>query len=166
MKLPGVAGDRTLSEQELATLVRNLAADEETWRPLVQFSADHRGYRQLARTDHVDIWILGWLEGQDTGFHDHDVSAAAIAVVEGSVVEERLALGRPNTRNELAAGDVLSLDASCIHRMYSETAAPAITIHAYSPVPQRNGAYIVDEDGTLRRQAQDADEELTPLAVA
>jgi hypothetical protein len=29
----------------------------------------------------------------DTGFHDHDDSAAAITVVDGAITEERLALG-------------------------------------------------------------------------
>ena len=103
---------RVLTEPELAALVRGLGR-RIAWRPLVRFDAERRGYYQLLRTDHVDIWVLGWLKGQDTGFHDHDVSAAAIAVVEGGVVEERLAIGRPNLRHEMATGDVVSLDETC-----------------------------------------------------
>jgi predicted metal-dependent enzyme (double-stranded beta helix superfamily) len=166
VELQGVAPNRTLTEDELAVLVARLAEDEPLWRSLVHFDDGCRGFRQLLRTDHVDVWVLTWRRGDDTGFHDHDVSAAAIAVVEGEVVEERLVFGGPPVRHELAAGGVLSLDATCIHRMYSESDAMAITIHAYSPVPQRNGAYEISADGTLHRRAQDADDELSPFVAA
>jgi predicted metal-dependent enzyme (double-stranded beta helix superfamily) len=166
VELPVAVSDRTLTEDELRSLVARLAEDETLWRSLVHFDDGHRGYRQLLRTDHVDVWVLSWRKGDDTGFHDHDVSAAAIAVVEGAVVEERMVFGGPPVRHDLSAGDVLSLDATCIHRMYSKSDETAITIHAYSPVPQRNGSYVVSADGTLHRRAQNADEELSPFLAA
>jgi predicted metal-dependent enzyme (double-stranded beta helix superfamily) len=166
VELPGALADRTLTEDELAALVARLAEDEPLWRSLIHFDDGCRGFRQLLRTEHVDVWVLTWRKGDDTGFHDHDVSAAAIAVVEGEVVEERLVFGGAPVRHDLPAGAVLSLDATCIHRMYSDSDATAVTIHAYSPVPQRNGAYVVSEDGTLHRRAQNADEELSPFLAA
>ena len=39
------------------------------------------------------MWVITWTNGNDTGFHDHDVSGGAVAVVEGEIVEERLVVG-------------------------------------------------------------------------
>ena len=52
-----------------------------------------RAFEQLWRDEHVDVWVISWTNGNDTGFHDHDVSRGAVAVVEGEVIEERLVLG-------------------------------------------------------------------------
>jgi hypothetical protein len=45
-------------------------------------------------------------------------------------------------------------------------AAPAVTIHAYSPPRRRMGAYVVDAgNAVLRRELLREDEELRPLTV-
>ena len=36
-----------------------------------------------------DIWLICWTNQQDTGFHDHDLSAGAVHIVEGELVEDR-----------------------------------------------------------------------------
>jgi hypothetical protein len=49
--------------------------------------------------EHMTGWLICWMDEHDTGFHDHDRSAGAVAVVGGQVREERLALdGRPRDR--------------------------------------------------------------------
>ena len=52
-----------------------------------------RVYEQIWDDDDVNAWVICWSEDQDTGFHDHDNSAAAIAVISGQLREERLRLG-------------------------------------------------------------------------
>ena len=90
--------DRDLDLPALRRLVGEIGADPSMWRELVNLDAEHRHYAQLWRDDHVDIWVISWMNGHDTGFHDHDLSSGAVAVVEGELVEERMALGGPPRR--------------------------------------------------------------------
>ena len=71
----------------------DFAARPESWRPLVRHDPGERTYVQLHRDEQVELYLVCWMPGHDTGFHDHDESAAAITVVEGEVSEERLAIG-------------------------------------------------------------------------
>ncbi|MGA9860189.1 MAG: hypothetical protein WBQ18_20145, partial [Solirubrobacteraceae bacterium] len=52
-------------------------------------------------------WVICWSEDQDTGFHDHDESAAGIAVVSGRVREDRLTLGGRTGAYRTGAGGQL-----------------------------------------------------------
>ena len=125
-----------------------------------------RHFEQLWRDDHVDVWVITWTNGNDTGFHDHDVSSGAVAVVEGELIEERLVIGGAPRRLHHRAGETFDFDASHVHRMHQDSAAPAVSIHAYSPPLWRMGAYSVELDGTLRRQSISYAEELRPVAAA
>ena len=83
---------------ELVELVERLAAEPDRWRHLVSHRPDARTYEQLHRDDHVAVWLICWMNDHDTGFHDHDLSAGALAVAAGAVREERLVLGGPPAR--------------------------------------------------------------------
>jgi hypothetical protein len=147
----------------LEALVRDLAADPGVWEHLVRHSPDQRVYEELRRDDDVAVWLICWMEDHDTGFHDHDVSSGAVAVVSGMVAEDRLALsGAPVTR-EVGEGDAFTFSAADIHRVRHVGDAPAVTIHAYSPPLWRMGAYEVLPDGELRRHSLSYAEELRPL---
>jgi predicted metal-dependent enzyme (double-stranded beta helix superfamily) len=158
--------DRDLDRAELRDLVTRIAADPATWRPLVRHGTPERHFEQLWRDDHVDVWVITWTNGNDTGFHDHDVSRGAVAVVEGEVIEERLVLGGAPRQLHHRAGDVFDFDASHVHRMRQVCDTPAVSIHAYSPPLWRMGAYAVAADGTLRRQSISYAEELRPVEAA
>jgi len=149
---------------ELRELVTRIAADPERWRPLVSHETGDRHFEQLWRDDEVDVWVISWANGNDTGFHDHDVSSGAVAVVEGELVEERLTIGGIPRRVAYRAGDRFTFDPSHVHRMHNETPRLAVSIHAYSPPLRALGAYVIERDGTLRRLTQAGDSELTPLA--
>jgi predicted metal-dependent enzyme (double-stranded beta helix superfamily) len=79
--------------RDLRALVHALAADPHAWRPLVAHGPE-RHFALLHRDAEVEVWVVSWGPGHDTGFHDHDDSAAAIVVAEGSIRELRLAVGR------------------------------------------------------------------------
>jgi hypothetical protein len=153
---------RDLDRSELRDLVRRIAADPEQWRSRVRRDAAGRHFEQLRRDEHVDVWVISWANGNDTGFHDHDTSRGAVAVVEGEIVEERLVLGGAPRELHHRAGAVFDFDASYVHRMRQQTDTPAVSIHAYSPPLSRMGAYAVAADGTLRRQSLPHTEELRP----
>jgi predicted metal-dependent enzyme (double-stranded beta helix superfamily) len=154
--------DRT----ELRALVAHIAGDPRRWRSLVRHDAYERHYEQLWRDDHVDVWVISWANGNDTGFHDHDLSSGAVAVVEGELIEERLVLGGPPLRLHHRAGDVFDFDAAHVHRMRQESDTRSISIHAYSPPLWRMGSYAVGSDGSLRRRSISYAEELRPAEAA
>jgi hypothetical protein len=142
---------RDLDRTELRELVTRVAADPDQWRHLVRYDAAERHFEQLWRDEHVDVWVI---------------SRGAVAVVEGELVEERLALvGTPREIHH-GAGGVFDFDASHVHRMRHDVATPAVSIHAYSPPLWRMGAYTVDADGTLRRESISYVEELRSVETA
>ncbi|MBV9194390.1 MAG: cysteine dioxygenase family protein [Solirubrobacterales bacterium] len=155
--------DRDLDRSELRDLVAGLAAEPQRWRSLVRHDGAARHFEQLWRDDHVDVWVISWANGGDTGFHDHDVSRGAVAVVQGEVVEERLVLGGSPQTVRHRAGQTFDFDAAHVHRMRHDSDEPAVSIHAYSPPLWRMGSYGVGGDGTLRRQSISYAEELRPV---
>jgi hypothetical protein len=155
-----------LDRAALRRLVTRIAAERGLWGRLVTLDPDSRRFEQLWRDEHVDVWVISWMRGHDTGFHDHDVSCGAVAVVAGEIVEERLVLGGPPHRRLHRAGAVFDFDASHVHRMSQDSHAPAVSIHAYSPPLWRMGTYAVAADGTLRRESISYAEELRPVDAA
>lgn len=156
--------ERDLDRAALRRLVGDIAARPELWRPLVTIDAESRRFEQLWRDTHVDVWVISWMHGHDTGFHDHDVSRGAVAVVQGEIIEERLVVGGPPRQLRHRAAETFDFDASHVHRMRQDTTALAVSIHAYSPPLWRMGAYEIRPCGELRRHSISYAEELRPLA--
>ena len=155
-----------LDGSALESLVRDLAADPAVWEHLVQHSPDQRHYEELRRDDDVAVWLICWMDDHDTGFHDHDLSGGAVAVVDGAVAEDRLALGGVGgggVTRTFGAGASFHFSAADIHRVRHVGDRPAVTIHAYSPPLWRMGAYEIAETGELRRHSLSYAEELRPL---
>jgi predicted metal-dependent enzyme (double-stranded beta helix superfamily) len=156
---------RDLERPELEELVARLVARPELWAHLVRHDPGERVYEELVRDTHLTVWLICWMEDHDTGFHDHDRSAGAVAVAQGAVIEDRLVLGGGTTSRTVEAGRTFTFAASDIHRVRHGGAGPAVTIHAYSPPLWRMGAYEVRADGELRRHSMSYAEELRPVAV-
>ena len=160
---------RDLTPDELIACATQFAARPELWSEHVSHDRDRRTYAQLLRDRHLDVWLLCWSRDHDTGFHDHDLSAGAVAVAKGRVREERLVLGRsveaPIAR-EVGAGSSFSFAASDIHRVLHAGDGPAVTVHAYSPPLLRMGSYLVEPDGQLHRHAVSYEDELRSLDPA
>jgi hypothetical protein len=157
------APEHDLSGPELAALVSALARDEDIWRGRVRHDPGKRVYEEVLHNPHLSVWLICWMDEQDTGFHDHDLSRGAVAVVSGSVREERLVLGGPPAASTFARGQSFYFDASAIHRVHHIGHEPAVTIHAYSPPLQRMGAYSVGPRGELVREIVPYTDELRPV---
>jgi predicted metal-dependent enzyme (double-stranded beta helix superfamily) len=157
---------RDLDGAELEAFVSELADRPELWIERVRHDPAQRSYEELARDPHVSAWLICWMDDHDTGFHDHDRSSGAVAVVSGAVREERLALGgSPRTRS-FRAGESFHFSAADIHRVRHTGADPAVTLHVYSPPLLQMGAYEVGRDGVLVRHAMSSEQELRPRAAA
>jgi len=150
----------SLTPAELEDFVADLAATPDRWRHLVHHTNDVRVYEQIVDDADVNAWVICWSEDQDTGYHDHDESSAAIAVISGQVREDRLRLGGEARSRVLGPGSVFTVPAVAIHRVLHAGDAPAVTIHAYSPPLTRTGAYRIGPDGELERELLSNEDEL------
>ncbi len=157
---------RSLEKSELQELVDRLAADTESWRDLVAFPDGQRHYVSLYRDEYVDVWLLCWTPENDTGWHDHDISSGAVAVVGGVLKEFNPRIGGAHVEVSVEEGVSFSFGPEHIHRLVGE-AAQSVSIHAYSPPLWRLGQYSIDEGGVMRRVSVSYADELRPLdAVA
>src|ERR687887_114914 len=104
---------------ELTDWARTLAARPAEWLSRVRLSADGRWYERIHRDDDHEIWLISWLPGQCTGFHDHGRSAGAFAVALGSLDEHDIAGART-----VEAGQVRGFGPGYIHDVRNGGAAP------------------------------------------
>jgi Cysteine dioxygenase type I len=71
-KSPSEAVSRT--PEELANIV-SLFASSDGWMDKVRLQTGQRWYERLYHSPDYDIWVISWLPGQSTGFHDHGTSS-------------------------------------------------------------------------------------------
>jgi mannose-6-phosphate isomerase-like protein (cupin superfamily) len=126
-----------ISPARLGQIVRAIAERPGQWRPVIQFTAERRWYFRMDVGDqaaHYEVWLLSWLPGQQTGFHDHGDAAGAFAVADGDLLESTATVGSTAIRaRELRAGAVRSFGAAHLHDVRNASAEPAVSVHAYSP---------------------------------
>ena len=156
--LPG----RDLDQRELLELAASIAADSAGLERHIAFSDDRRHYVSLHRDTHVDVWLLCWTPQNDTGWHDHDISSGAVAVLRGALTEHNLAIGTPSIETEIGAGSAFSFGPDHIHRLTGRDAG-SVSVHAYSPPLWRMGQYTLGSGGQLRRKSVSYADELRPL---
>ena len=138
---PATVQPGLLSARQLADVVRRLAASPAEWLSRVRLNPAGRWYERIHLDDSHEVWVISWLPGQGTGFHDHAGSSGAFAVVWGTLTERRVA-GGVVTGQVLAkpveAGGSRAFGPRYIHDVRNAAAsAVAVSVHAYSPpIPQ------------------------------
>lgn len=124
-----------------AQIARRVADAPDQWRPSVRFDAGTRFATRLpATSDDHEIWLLTWLPGQGTVWHDHGGSAGAFAVVQGVLTERHAAPGAdagsatvvPGVRR-VVSGGVRPFGPRHLHRVVNTDAVPAVSVHVYAP---------------------------------
>ena len=159
--LPG----RELDRDELERIAATLAGDPASWHPHASHDAAERHFALAHRDEHVEVYVISWQPGHDTGFHDHGVSAGAFAIASGQLTEERLRLDGPSFSRVLAAGESAAFSPAAIHRVRHAGGEPAVSVHVYSPPLAALGTYAAGVDGELERHQVEADAELRPRAA-
>lgn len=150
---------REWARAELSELVRELAARPDLWQRHVRHSAVERLYVRLHLDDHLEVWLICWSQRQDTGFHDHDGSRGAVAVVDGALRERRLSVGGGVPTAVYPTGADFSFGATHIHDVSQTGPSIATSLHVYSPPLGEMGFYEIAADGTLSRRTGDYREE-------
>ncbi|MER5636949.1 cysteine dioxygenase family protein [Kitasatospora sp. NPDC002227] len=115
-----------------ARLVREIAADTERWAPLVRYDALTRWYARLETGPGYEVWLLSWLPGQSSGFHDHGTANGVMTVVQGELVERSLTEAGEGVRT-LRPGARRVFSSGYLHEVVNGTLEPAVSIHLYSP---------------------------------
>jgi Cysteine dioxygenase type I len=151
-----------LTRPQLAALATALGREPRFWSHLVRHDPNQRYFNQLYRDANLDVWLICWLDAQDTGYHDHELSSGAVYVIEGSLCEDyfyRDVDGWVHERTrEHKAGTVFDFDGASIHGVRHEGGPPATSIHVYSPALWRMGYYEPGEGGLRRASITYADE--------
>jgi len=150
---------REVTRAELEELARALATRPDLWRRHVRHSPVERLYVRLHLDPRLEVWLICWSQRQDTGFHDHDGSRGAVAVVQGALRERRLAVGESPPTAVYPEGATFSFGATHIHDVAQTGAGVATSLHVYSPPLGEMGFYEVAADGTLSRRTGDYREE-------
>ena len=146
--LPG-AVSRT--PEELADIV-SVFAWSDGWMDKVRLRAEERWYERLYHGSDHDIWVISWLPGQSTGFHDHGASSGAFMVATG-ILEEH----RPGERTRVIhPGKPRAFGPDYAHDVRNVSLAPAISIHAYSPPLSDMNEYELDGSRLVPRDRASA----------
>lgn len=157
-----VTHEGILSAPELEQIAVRIADAPELWEPLVHVDPVQRRFELIYEDERMDAWVLSWMPGQGTGFHDHYVSSVGICVAEGVVQEDRMRLGAEPLEFRLTPGVSRNGGPGYIHRVRHADGEPAVTIHVYSPRLDWVGQYRADDRGVVRREASPGRVALTP----
>lgn len=155
-----------LSIDELERVARDIAARARLWQPLVHTDYAQRRYELAYEDERMDAWVLSWMPGQATGFHDHYVSGVGLCVAAGSVVEDQMVVGGDHVVRRLDPGATRKGGPGYIHRVRHEAGVPAVTIHVYSPRLDEVGQYRIDAGSVVRREPAPGRVELTMQHLA
>jgi rhodanese-related sulfurtransferase/predicted metal-dependent enzyme (double-stranded beta helix superfamily) len=151
-----LSGAIARTPEELAEIVSRFALSKG-WMDRVRLRAEGRWYERVYHGPDHDIWLISWLPGQSTGFHDHGASCGAFVVATG-ILEEH----HPDERARVIhPGEPHAFGPDYTHDVCNVSLAPAISIHAYSPPLKEMNEYELDGTRLVRRQrAPEKDEPL------
>ena len=108
---------------------------------------------RLARTDEYEVWLLCWPPGARVTPHDHGPSAGAFVVLSGRLTEVRWQAGG-RSEITLEPGDLVHVAPGVVHDVVAD-AAPAYSIHAYSPPLTTMSFYDGDGRAVVRTEVVD-----------
>ena len=143
----GLIGAVSRTPEELANIVSRFARSDG-WIDKVRLRAAGRWYERLYLGPDYDIWVISWLPGQSTGFHDHGASSGAFVVATGTLEEHRP--GEPT--RVIYADKPRAFGPDYTHDVRNASLAPAISIHAYSPPLSEMNEYELDGSRLVPRE--------------
>jgi predicted metal-dependent enzyme (double-stranded beta helix superfamily) len=147
-----VTEQRVLTPAQLAERVRLLTATPAEWVARVRLDTEGRWYEQIGVDDSHEIWLISWLPGHTTGFHDHGVSAGAFGVVWGELDEYLPSAGAPAPARKVTSGVVRSFGPGYVHDVRNtSTSSLAVSVHAYSPPLSEMNRYELTAGGLVVR---------------
>ncbi|MEU6237330.1 cysteine dioxygenase family protein [Kitasatospora sp. NPDC047058] len=148
-----------LTADALREVVRDLAEQPDRWIHHVRLATEERWYRRLVADEDHEVWLISWLPGQSTGFHDHGGSRGAFTVALGEL--EELSLGGAEQGllvRRVPAGTTRAFGPEYVHDVRNTATGPAVTLHAYAP-PLSSMSHYELRAGGLVRTSQEGPEQ-------
>ncbi len=134
----------------LAQTALRLAGQVALWEPLITYDPVSRYYARLVAERDFEAWLLTWVPGQGTEWHDHGGSAGAFVTVRGTLTEEHANVSQvgppriePGVR-ELSTGSLRAFGTKHLHRVTNNAVEPAVSLHVYSPALVEMNQYVAD----------------------
>lgn len=143
-------------------LCDRMARETERHLDRVRFSGDRYMRHPILLWDDWEVMLIAWQSGQVTPIHDHRGVMGGMAVLSGTLREERFETpgSRPSLTDtcQRAEGDLSDIGPTLLHRL-AATTARAVSLHIYRPPLRTMG--IWDERGliSIMPSAFDVDEE-------
>jgi len=149
-----------LTPQQLAAEVRRLTSTPAEWVARVRLDPEGRWYEQIRVSDSCELWLISWLPGQSTGFHDHGGANGAFGVVWGQLDEHVVARGRvSSSASRVSAGKIRSFGPHYVHDVRNSSAGSvAVSVHAYSPPLSAMTRYDLTPGGLVQVGTEGADD--------
>lgn len=155
-----------LSQEQLAAEVRRLAGRPAQWVSRVRLDPEGRWYEQIHVDGCYEIWLISWLPGQSTGFHDHGEATGAFSVVWGGLDECVVSGGagepRPVSKvtvQPVMQGVVRSFGPHYVHDVRNSSKdSVAVSIHAYSPPLSEMTRYDLTPGGLVVAATESQDD--------
>ncbi|GAA2135279.1 cysteine dioxygenase family protein [Kitasatospora kazusensis] len=148
-----------LSPNALRKIVQDVAERTDEWLPRVRLAAGERWYERIRLAEDHEVWLISWLPGQSTGFHDHGGSRGAFLVALGEL--EELSLGGPEQgllMRRVGPGTARAFGPDYLHDIRNTAAGPAVTLHAYSPPLSEMSRYELRAGGLVRTATEGSDQ--------
>ena len=150
---------QVLTPQQLAAEVRRLTSAPAEWVARVRLDPEGRWYEQIRVNDACELWLISWLPGQSTGFHDHGGANGAFGVVWGELDEHVIARGGAVGANPVAPGTVRSFGPRHVHDVRNSSAGSvAVSVHAYSPPLSAMTRYDLTPGGLVPIRTEGTDD--------
>lgn len=123
------ANEHPVSIGQFVSLANEIAAQRRHWAPLVRFDAVSRWYHRLRTGPGYEVWLLSWMPGQGSGWHDHGPSNGVFTVLDGALTERVAGRGA----HVLAPGTLRVFAPGYVHEVVNVTLEPAVSLHVYFP---------------------------------
>lgn len=150
----GTAGVSRFTPTQLLRTARLIAGDPDLLRR-ADLTATERQWLLLDSTAHLEIWLLTWPAGADTGWHDHGGSAGAFLAVHGRLVESTWTRHHPHER-VLTVGDGRSFGSHHVHDVANRGPGAAVSVHVYSPRLRTMNRFARRGDGLVHTATERA----------
>ena len=141
----GSAGIDRFSPDQLLRTARLFASDPEL-TTLIDHQSGERRWVELDSSPYLQIWLLSWPAGTETGWHDHGESAGAFLTVSGTLAEQSTH-GHRRLRRTLTGGQGLAFAPNHLHNVFNVGLETAFSVHLYTPSLTTMTRYAVTPAG-------------------
>jgi predicted metal-dependent enzyme (double-stranded beta helix superfamily) len=149
-------------------LCERVARETERYLDRVRFSSDRYMRHPILLWDEWEVMLIAWESGQVTPIHDHRGILGGMAVLSGTLAEERFET--PNDKPALLEnrkrpeGDLSDIGPTVLHRLLPTTPR-AVSLHIYRPPLRTMGIWDATGMLAIMPSAFDVGEEVLARAT-